>query len=191
MGPSRWAIVVVLSGQASRIRDAKLACVWYIYAMHKQALKMLLSTTERDEGCLFWDGAAEGNGYGRVTYQGKHYAAHRLMYMLVHDTALLPSEFVCHSCDNPPCINPDHLWLGDNSSNMKDAWGKGRLKIPHGAGGSHNKLPEWQELEIVSAFTPGRGTLALAQRYRVTPQTIRNIVKRRSGMKKEGLAKAS
>lgn len=85
-------------------------------------------SVETDCGCLEWTGAKCVNGYGRVKVCGKLHGAHRLA-VLVRDGSLPPSGlFVCHSCDNPSCINPDHLFVGTNSDNMRDAFAKGRVR---------------------------------------------------------------
>lgn len=77
--------------------------------------------------CLAWKFGKDKNGYGKTTYNGKGIRAHRLMYLLYFG-AHLDKLCVCHKCDNPSCINPDHLFLGTNKQNMQDKVKKGRLK---------------------------------------------------------------
>ncbi len=78
--------------------------------------------------CWIWKGAKTKRGYGHLSFLGKHVLAHRLMWILTFG-AIHDGLEVCHSCDNPPCVNPEHLWLGTHSQNMKDAFKKGRLDI--------------------------------------------------------------
>lgn len=82
--------------------------------------------------CWEWQAASCNNGYGRFKINGKLYGAHRVSFCLNNNYGideLDSNDFICHKCDNPSCINPNHLFLGDRSDNMKDAWEKGR--IPH------------------------------------------------------------
>ena len=80
---------------------------------------------ERGEGCWLFTGYRASHGYGSHRYQGKAYRAHRLAYLLTYGT--LPSDLnVCHHCDNPGCVRPDHLFLGTQADNMRDMIAKGR-----------------------------------------------------------------
>ncbi len=76
-------------------------------------------------GCWEWRGTRDKNGYGRVSANYDTLPAHRLAYKISHG-AIPPGRLVCHSCDNPPCINPKHLWLGTPHQNTSDAVRKKR-----------------------------------------------------------------
>jgi hypothetical protein len=78
--------------------------------------------------CILWDKAINPNGYGAKWYRGRTIGAHR--YTWIINKGKIPSGMlVCHSCDNPTCVNIDHLFLGSQLDNMRDKIRKGRLKV--------------------------------------------------------------
>ena len=78
--------------------------------------------------CWEWKGATTGQGYGALSFKKKYWAAHRASWHL-HYGPIPPGKIICHHCDNPPCTNPEHLFLGTYADNMKDASYKGRLGL--------------------------------------------------------------
>ena len=77
-------------------------------------------------GCIETTARRGAGGYGRLWFEGRMWMAHRLAWTQAHGP-IPRGLFVLHSCDNPPCINPDHLFLGTQLDNMRDAAQKGRL----------------------------------------------------------------
>lgn len=98
----------------------------------------------------------DANGYGKIWNGARYALAHRLSWEL-HNGKIDPalknggnrSMFVCHRCDNPPCVRPDHLFLGTNSDNQFDAWCKGRKpgmkRNPRVSGRKLASLRRWVE----------------------------------------------
>lgn len=79
----------------------------------------------KTDSCWLWTGAKFKSGYGQIDDKGKTLRAHRVSYELRY--GVTPGDFhVLHSCDNPPCVNPSHLFLGTVKDNMRDCISKNR-----------------------------------------------------------------
>jgi hypothetical protein len=78
----------------------------------------------KGDGCWIWQAARNSGGYGE--YRGGY--AHRYAYEQAVGP-IPPGMHVLHRCDNPPCINPAHLWVGTNLDNVRDAQAKGRILV--------------------------------------------------------------
>lgn len=77
------------------------------------------SKENKKTGCLLWTGGMDYDGYGATGFGSKQIKAHRASY-LVEKGSINKGLSVCHTCDNPSCINPDHLWLGTTKQNQED-----------------------------------------------------------------------
>ena len=77
--------------------------------------------------CWIWQGSTISGGYGNFRVRGGHMLVHRFSWELEHGMSIVGKLDVCHHCDNPPCVNPAHLFLASHKSNMLDAAKKGRL----------------------------------------------------------------
>lgn len=85
--------------------------------------------TDRSGECWLWTGAKNPAGYGSFSMNGTNDMAHRTSWTLTYGP-IPEGMFVCHHCDNPPCVRPDHLFLGTALDNMLDKVAKGRAKGP-------------------------------------------------------------
>ena len=100
--------------------------------MDKPIAERLFGNVERLpwSGCWIWMGYTDENGRGQIFVQKgmRPQKTHRVSWSLANRRPITSAEFVCHSCDVPSCVNPNHLWIGTQKDNMADASAKGRVK---------------------------------------------------------------
>jgi hypothetical protein len=132
-----------------------------------QWVETFMSRVEKSADCWLWKGNVNANGYGTCRTSGIVARAHRASWTLAHGE--IPKGMqVLHRCDNPPCVNPDHLFLGTHIDNMIDKASKGRAR---------RKLTADQERFIGGSVLK---STTLAMEFGVAERTIRNIRRRRS-----------
>lgn len=79
-----------------------------------------------DDECWPWTGGKSAHGYGRLWHAGKTRVATRISWEIANGQEFPEGRLACHSCDNPECVNPRHIWPGTQSENLKDCVAKGR-----------------------------------------------------------------
>ena len=131
------------------------------------------SKVDKTSDC--WNWIATEEGYGNYSINGKSFLAHRVSYA-IHRGSIEPGMMVLHSCDNPRCVNPDHLRQGDQSENMID-----RAKR-----GNHGKLTEQDVLEIRRQFKDGVPHTLIARTYDITEGHVHMIASGRSWAHADG-----
>jgi len=134
-----------------------------------------------EAGCWEFTGYVNNTGYGMMGYGKNNWLTHRISYEIF--VGLIPEGLVvCHTCDNPPCFNPEHLFIGTMKDNMQDMQRKGRTHIMYSVDNPNTRLTPKQILEIKKRHIPtypgGRGsnTTALAKEYGVSRQYIGQII---------------
>lgn len=125
-------------------------------------------------GCWIWKGCISKKGYGQFSvYKRKgSIMAHRTSWEMRNKT--IPRNMqVCHSCDNPPCVNPAHLFLGTNQDNQIDSSIKGRNAF----GSKHpNAKLTWNDVRSIRASFPSINKNQLSKRFKVDYSVITGIL---------------
>lgn len=130
---------------------------------------------EPNSGCWLWTENVTQGGYGYLDFNCRRWRAHRLAYAAFvgpFDESLV----VCHRCDTPSCINPDHLWLGTQGDNVRDCARKHRY--PVGANHPRAKLSERDVIAVRRLHALGVMQKRIAQRYGVSESAIGSIIRR-------------
>jgi len=140
--------------------------------------------------CWEWQGAKTSSGYGNLTWHGAHVQAHRVAYFLTYGGIGLATgfrnagqaktyqRFVLHKCDNRPCCNPEHLFLGSMRANQLDAYAKGRRRQPQSKH-ANAKLTPSQVHEIRRRYAAGSAIqVALAAEFGVSQVSISLVIRR-------------
>lgn len=132
----------------------------------------------RSGDCWEWTAGKTPRGYGMFRTGRNHELAHRVSYALF--TGAIPKDMcVCHSCDNPSCVNPGHLFLGTVKDNMRDMVAKERQA--RGSSNGNSKLTEKQVREIRNKYIPYKySTSRLASEYKVSRSQISSIINRKN-----------
>ncbi len=125
--------------------------------------------------CWEWQGYTTELRYGQVAYEGSYWGVHRLAWYLTFGD--IPQDmFICHMCDNPPCCNPSHLFVGTAEDNNHDMIGKGRMVVAVGEERNH-KLTEQEVIAIRAEYATGRiSQRKLGAKYNVSGRNICTIV---------------
>lgn len=131
-----------------------------------------------EDKCWRWIGATEGTGYGYLggTRRQRSIKAHRYSYE--HHFGAIPKGLcVCHTCDNPPCVNPAHLFLGTHAENNADRESKGRGSDKRGELNPNAKLSYTDAIEIRELRSHGLTQQSIADRFQVSQNAISQIVR--------------
>ena len=140
---------------------------------------------KKPDGCWEYQGYRDKNGYGKTSVNTKVISAHRFAWEF-YNGKIPEGMVVCHKCDNPPCVRPDHLFLGTTMENYRDYVQK--FGHPKNNGGKRNSkcngvkkksvyLTDAQAQEIQAIYAKGLlGSTLIGRMFNVSGRTVRDIV---------------
>ena len=135
----------------------------------------LIQVSEK-ENCWPWIGVVAAGGYGTcVIFRGRT-SAHRAVWMLTSQNPIPKGIEVCHRCDNPPCVNPFHLFLGTHRENVLDSFSKNRAPRLRGENVAISKLTPEKVRSIRESYKNGVNGMRLAKIHNVSHPSIYAIL---------------
>ena len=143
----------------------------------EKSQRLFWEKVDKSGECWVWTASRDAKGYGCFGVAGKIKRTHRLSF-LMHNGEIPSHLIVCHSCDNPSCVNPDHLWLGTHQDNAIDRERKNRggRKGPEGSKAPHAKLTEAIVAQIKAIIAEGKTThRSIAKQFGVHFATISDL----------------
>ena len=148
-----------------------------IMEIDQKLIARFFSKVEKTEGCWLWTSYRNKMGYGKFTIGRKIYYSHRISWEI--ENGDIPRRTsVCHHCDNTSCVNPNHLFIGTQSDNLKDSSMKGRTSR-----GQHrplSKITDEVASKIRSEHAFGALQIHLCDKYHLSKTTIHNLVNRKT-----------
>ena len=130
------------------------------------------------DGCWEWTASMRVRDYGGFVFYGENMLAHRASW-IIHNGDIPENMCVLHKCDNPTCVNPDHLFLGTQADNVTDMCVKGRKAIFTGDNNSNSKLNTRNVLDIRKHWSAKKMTrIEMAEFFKVDITTINRVISR-------------
>lgn len=123
-------------------------------------------------GCVEFESKnTQRSGHCLISHKGRMRLVHRVVWELAHGT-IPAGKVIRHRCDNPPCVNPEHLEIGTVADNNRDRDIRGRHRALRGSKNGYAKLSEWQVIDIRKRLNQGESTYSLAGEFGVSQSTI-------------------
>lgn len=162
-----------LPHHATRKGGAVEFCSHPCYIAYRRSPEYFWSLVEKSDGCWLWQGFRSKRGYGQFKHHGIGHNASRIAYEWTYG-AIASEMVVRHTCDNPPCVRPDHLIAGTNADNSKDMVERNRQS----KGTSRHNAKATNEIvrAIRREYIPGKVSFkTLAEKYNLSIATTQKI----------------
>lgn len=155
-------------------------------AKRRAYARMMERTTETETGCVVFTGYRNRKGYSSVRCDGRNEMGHRLAYEVM--VGPIPDGmFVCHRCDNPPCVNPEHLFVGSPAENSADMVAKGRSPRQRGEASGKARLTDDDVREMADLRREGVPLKDIAARFGVSGPHVSRILRGKRRQWTDGL----
>lgn len=139
-----------------------------------KSFDLFLHNNKGNKGCWEWNKSKDKDGYGRTKCNGKTSIAHRAAYRHLIGS-IEKGKILCHKCDNPPCCNPTHLFIGTPKDNYEDSRRKGRSCV-----GEKNGCGKLTALQVLSIRADTRRQVDIAAEYGIRQTTVSAIKTRQN-----------
>lgn len=146
----------------------------YKYRKLSLTERLRLGYTIATNGCWVWNRSLHDDGYARIRHEGKEYRVSRIMWEYMTGQKIPRGMYACHKCDNPLCVNPDHIFIGTHKDNMHDAAIKGRTNRPKPEESPRAKLT-WEQVRAIREELKTSTTRAVAKKYGMGKSTVHQI----------------
>jgi hypothetical protein len=137
--------------------------------MRNVFIRLSNKTSISEKGCWEWNGARSSDGYGSIKVKGRMEGTHRVMWQVVKGDIPYGMN-VLHKCDNPCCINLEHLWLGSHQDNMADMVSKHRIRH-----GERTRSAKLKNEDVIFIRHSKIATRFLAFQFGVSKDAIRKV----------------
>jgi hypothetical protein len=132
-----------------------------------------------DSGCFEWCGFVSDFGHGRFYFRGKRHYAHRIIKELQLGHRIQRGYLVLHKCDNPPCVNVEHLYIGTTQDNSNDMVNRGRHQDSRGENNGRSKFSS-DEIQNIRNLYPALSAREISKQFSISITTAYRIVLRKS-----------
>ena len=127
--------------------------------------------------CILWEKGKSKAGYGQIRIKGKLFYVHRLVLAKKLGRPIHKGCCSCHNCDNPSCINPEHLFEATQKENIADMCKKGRfVNLIIGENNPHAKLSKKQVIKLRQMYKFGKSTKELSKIFGIVQRTVQQII---------------
>lgn len=154
----------------------------WIKSRERDPKERFFEKIEKTKSCWFWRGTINNVwGYGQFFVNGVYIRAHRYSYE-IHKGEIPPGLYICHSCDNTNCVNPDHLWAGTQKENIRDCMRKARKQAAPVMVGENNPIAKLcnNDVRLIrKMYLTGKySQTTLSHKFKVSQAVISSVIRR-------------